>query len=61
MHIIEICQTITDTFDVLINGNSYRVHRGFNFDQAMRRANEIKQTFAKMGERSITKGASHVA
>ena len=61
MHTIEIRQVANHVFDVLINDFSYRIHRSFAFNSAVRRANEIKKAFSKMGERSIIKGAHHVA
>jgi ATP-dependent RNA circularization protein (DNA/RNA ligase family) len=61
MHTIEIRQAAKNIFDVLINDISYRIHRSFAFDSAVRRANEIKKAFSQMGERSIIKGAHHVA
>jgi len=55
MHTITIQQNDTGTFDVLINGFSYRIHRNLTAEKATGRASDIKAEFAAMKQRATIK------
>lgn len=53
MNTITVRKNDVGKFDVLINDFSYRVHRNLNEDDALKRAIELKNEFAKLKQRSI--------
>ena len=57
MHIIEIKENEFGTFDVLLNGCSYRVDRGLSREKAIERAQDAKAHFIQMGHRARIVGA----
>lgn len=59
MHTITLKQNDTGTYDVLINGFSYRIHRYMNKDKAMKRAVEIKNEFTALKQRSVIERCDH--
>lgn len=52
MHTIEIKEVAQGVFDVLTNGFSYAIHRGFDAEGAAKHAAEIKAAFKRQGERA---------
>lgn len=54
-HEITVRPVSTNTFDVLINGHSYRIHRGLDEQQARQRAHEIRSEFRRIGQRAYIK------
>lgn len=53
MHTITIQPNDAGTFDVLINGFSYRIHRNLSEESARIRAAEIAQSFRDQGQRVL--------
>ena len=53
MHIITIKEHDTGLFDVLLNGHSYRIHRGLSESAAIERADLMKEQFRTMRQRAV--------
>lgn len=52
MNTITIIANEVGTFDVLMNGFSYRIHRGLSEEGARIRAAEIAESFRSQGQRA---------
>lgn len=52
MHHITTRPVGQGVYDVLINGHSYRIHRGLDEQQAAQRAHEIRSEFRRIGQRA---------
>ncbi len=55
MHIITIEKTAAGLFNVLLNGHSYRIHRSLPENRAIEVAEDARQQFSAMKQRSVVK------
>lgn len=52
MHQIIIIENGSGSFNILLNGFSYRVYRNLNEYEAIKLASEIQQSFGKLHQKS---------
>lgn len=55
MHIITIEKAAAGRFNVLLNGHSYRIHRNLPENRAIEVAEDARQQFSAMKQRSVVK------
>ena len=55
MHIITIEKGAAGKFNVLLNGHSYRIHRNLPENRAAEVAEDARQQFSAMKQRSVVR------